>query len=74
MEKKYKDSSTEPSEEIISDEEMVAEIFNSFFINIVPNLKLPNNHNCDIDFQKSDDPVLDAINKYRYHLSIVMIK
>ena len=53
---------------------MVAEIFNSFFINIVPNLKLPNNHNCDIDFQKSDDPVLNAINKYRYHLSIVMIK
>ena len=26
-----------------------------------------------MDFQKPDDPVLNAINKYRYHLSIVMI-
>ena len=40
IEKKYKDSSTEPSEEIISDEEKVAEIFNNFFVNIAPNLKI----------------------------------
>ena len=73
MEKKYKDSSTEPSEEIISDEEKVAGILNNFFINILPNLKIPNNHNCDVDFQKTDDPVLNAINKDRYHSSIVMI-
>ena len=73
IEKKYNDSSTEPSEEITSDEEKVAEIFNNFFVNIVPNLKIPNNHNCDMDFQKTDDPVLNAINKYRYHSSIVMI-
>ena len=46
---------------------MVAEIFNNFFVNIVPNLKIPNNHNCDMDFQKTDHPVLNAINKYRYH-------
>ena len=26
-----------------------------------------------MDFQKTDDPVLNAINKYRCHLSIVMI-
>ena len=26
-----------------------------------------------MDFQKTDDPVLNAINKYRYHSSIVMI-
>ena len=45
IEKKYNDSSTEPSEEITSDEEKVAEIFNNFFINIVLNLKIPNNHN-----------------------------
>ena len=36
-------------------------------------LKIPNNHNCDMDFQKTDDPVLSAINKYRYHSSIVII-
>ena len=52
---------------------MVAEIFNNFFINIIPNLKILNNYNCDMDFQKTDDPVLNAINKYRCHLSIVMI-
>ena len=63
IEKKYNDSSTEPSEEITSDEEKVAEIFNNFFVNIVPNLKIPNNHNCNMDFQKTDDPVLNAINK-----------
>ena len=26
-----------------------------------------------MDFQKADDPVLNAMNKYRYHSSIVMI-
>ena len=73
IEKKYKDSSAEPSEEIISDEEKVAETFNNFSINIVPNFKIPNNHNCDMDFQKTNNPVLNAINKCRYHSSIVMI-
>ena len=48
IEKKYEDTSIEPSEEIISDEEEVAEIFNNFFVNTVPNLKIPNNHNCNI--------------------------
>ena len=43
IEKKYKYSSTEPSEEIVTDEQRVAEIFNNFFVNIVPNLKTPNN-------------------------------
>ena len=73
IKKKYKDIPTEPSEEIKSDEEKVAEIFNNFFVNIAPNLKIPNNQICDMDFQKTDDPVLNAINKYKYHSSIVMI-
>ena len=73
IEKKYNDSSTEPSEEITSDEEKVAEIFNNFFVNIVPNLKILNNHSYNMNFQKTDDSVLNAINKCRYHSSIVMI-
>ena len=73
IEKKFNNSSTEPSKEIISDEGKVAEIFNNFFVNIVPSLKIPNNHNCNMDFQKTDDPVLNVINKYRHHSSIVMI-
>ena len=28
-------------------------MFNNFFVNIVPNLKIPNNHNCNMDFQKN---------------------
>ena len=71
--KKFKGSCTEPFEEIISDEGKFAEIFNNFFMNLVPNLKIPNIHRCNVDFQKTDDPVLNAINKYKYHSIIVMI-
>ena len=74
IEKKCVDSLTKLSEEIISDEEKVAKIANNFFVNIVPNLKIPINHNCIMDFQKTDDPVLNAINKYKYDSSIVIIK
>ena len=50
IEKKYKDNSTEYSEEIISDDNKVAEVFNKFFVNIVPDLKIPANLNCNKDF------------------------
>ena len=33
-------------------------MFNNFFDNIVPNLKILINHNCNTDFQKTDNPVL----------------
>ena len=74
IEKRCKENSTEHFEEVISDEKKVAETFNNFFVNIVPNLKIPTNHNHNTDFQKTDDPVLNAINKYKHHSSIVMIK
>ena len=35
---------------------------------------MPTNHNCNMDFQRTDDPVLNTINKYKYHSLIVMIK
>ena len=69
IEKKCKDSSTEHSEDI-SDEEKVVEVFSNFFVS---NLKIPTNHNCNMDFQKTDDPMLNPINK-KYHSSIVLIK
>ena len=71
IEKRCEENSTEHFEEVISDEKKVAETFNNFFVNIVPNLT---NHNHNTDFQKTDDPVLNAINKYKHHSSIVMIK
>ena len=67
VEKKNKDSSTELSEEIISDEEKVAEIFPNFFVNIVSNLKIASNYKCNMDFQGTDDLVLNTINKYKSH-------
>ena len=66
IEKKYKNSSRETSEEIISDEEKVAEVFNNFFVS---NLKILTNHNCNMDFQKTDDPNINTIQiplKYCY--------
>ena len=53
---------------------MVAEVFNKLFLNIVPDLKKPASHNYNKDFQKTNDPVLNAINKYKHHPSNVMIK
>ena len=54
----------------MSNEGNVSEIFDNFFVNKVPNLKVQNNHNCNMDF---DDPVLNAINQNKYQSSIVMI-
>ena len=73
IEKKCKDNSTKSSGEITSDDKGVAEIFNKFFVNIVPNLNIPISHNYNADFLKADDPVIKALNKYKYHPSIVMI-
>ena len=50
MEKKYKNNSTVYSEESISDGKEVAEVFNKFYVNIVPDLKIPANLNCNKDF------------------------
>ena len=44
-------------EETISDDQKIAEVFNDFFINIAPNLKIPMEQNINHDFTKTDDPV-----------------
>ena len=74
IEKKFKENSTEYFEEIISGDKKAADVFNDFFINIVPSLKIETDHNCNLDFQRTGDPVLDAINKYKCHSSTAMIK
>ena len=45
----------EQSEKMISEDQ--AEVFNKFFINILPNLKIPINHNYDTDFIVTNDQV-----------------
>ena len=67
--------SGEKQEQIVS-EKVTTEgqtVVNKFFINIVPNLKIPTNHNYDTDFLVINDQVADALNKFRNHPSIVMI-
>ena len=59
---------------LTSEDQAVAEIFNKCFINIVRNLKIPTNYNYDIDFLVTNDQVANALNKFRNHPSIVMIK
>ena len=62
------------SEKIITEIQAVAEVFNEFFINIVPNLKISTDHGHDNDFIATDDQVTNAVNKFRNHSSIIMIK
>ena len=62
------------SEKIITEDQAVAEVFNKFFINIVPNLKISTDHGYDNDFIATDDQVANAVNKFRNHSSIIMIK
>ena len=59
---------------MISEDQAVAEVFNTFFVNIVPNLKIPTNHNYDADFLVTNDQVANALNELRNHPSIIMIK
>ena len=74
LEKKQKENQAETFEEIISDDKEIAETFNEFFINIVPNLKISTDHFQNSDFQVTENPVLNAINKYKYHPSVIKIK
>ena len=60
------------SEEIISEDKAIAEVFNNFFINIVQNLKISIENDFDTNFLKAEDPVLNAISKC--HPSVIIIK
>ena len=58
------------SEKKISEDQAVAEVFNNFFFNIVPNLKTPTNHNYDADFLITNDQVANAPNKFRETIQV----
>ena len=62
------------SEKIITEDQAVAEVFNKFFINIVPNLKISTDQGYDNDYIATDDKVTNAVKKFRNHSSIIMIK
>ena len=60
------------SEEIISEDKAIAEVFNKFFINIVPNLKMSVENDFDTNFLKTEDPGLNAISEYKNHPSVII--
>ena len=62
------------NDEIITDDLKIAETFNNFFSEIVPNLNITTNSEILTDTSLIDDPVLKAIKKYEKHPSIKMIK
>ena len=63
-------------EEIITDDERVAEIFNKFFSGAVKSLDI--NYykffSWDCIFSENDDPILKAVEKYSKHPSILKIR
>ena len=61
-------------EEVISKENEISEVFNNFFINIVPNLNISAKVGLNENFIETNDPVSNAISKFCNHPSISMIK
>ena len=59
---------------MISEDQVVGEVFNKLFINIVPILKISTNHNYDADFLVTNDKLANALNKFRNHPSVVIIQ
>ena len=59
---------------LIKDKEDVANKFNDFFVNIVPNLGIRTQHEFLNTTDNSQNPIENAINKYKNHPSITVIK
>ena len=59
---------------LIKGEEEVVNIFNDFFVNIVPNLDIRTQHEFFNKTHNSKDPIANAISKYENHPSIILIK
>ena len=62
------------TEETITKNEELAEIFNSFFSSIVDNLKIEYDINRQAKVSTPPDPVLRAIETFKYYPSILKIK
>ena len=58
----------------VKTEMKTAEVFNSFFSNIVKNLKIPQYSNFHPIAQNIEDPTLKAVVKYKSHPSILTIQ
>ena len=61
-------------EEIISDDQEIAEIFNAYFANIVVNLDIADFVTCDYSYDPELDYIANIIVKFKNHPSILTIK
>ena len=59
---------------IVKNDNDTARVLNTFFSNIVCDLKIPDYNNCDSLAENIQEPVLKAIVKYRNHPSILTIE
>ena len=62
------------SQNMITEVQAAVEVFNKFFVNIVPNLKTSTDCGYDNDFIATGNQVTNTVNKFRNHSSIIMIK
>ena len=60
-------------EKVFSVDMQIAEIFNEFFVNIVPSLKISPNKNYKTNVGNDNEPILNYINKFKNHPSIKVI-
>ena len=58
----------------LTEYQVVADVLNKFLINIVPNMKISTDHGNDNDFIATNDEVTNAVNNFKNHSSIIMIK
>ena len=61
-------------EKVISEDMEIAEIFNDFFVNIVPSPKISPKENYETDVGNDNEPILNYTNKFKNHSSIKVIK
>ena len=59
---------------ILDESEIVAEVLNNFFVNVVSNLNIPKYHDKSINIDHNEDPIARSIELYKNHPNIVAIK
>ena len=62
------------NENIVNDDKVICEIFNSYFVNITDTLPITALPESDVEITSTTDRVLHSIQKYRNHPSIIRIK
>ena len=71
---KTKSKITLIEKKIITEDQALVEVFKNFFINFVPNLTISTDNGYASNIIATDNQVTNAVNKFRNHPSIIMIK